>query len=182
VRCVTGTSPENPLEVPVARLSGVCRSCLRPGFRDPVRVPDHNACYTRIARHPRATARAFTSLFGDHTRCKSFPSAVLFQLPGPSLVADSRRRLLVRSLLLEARPEDATPVDLRASRRRGWTNSRLRESATRLDPGNWKRTAVGKLLQRVGSQRSEVKTRAPLVGAKRFRGNKRCDLGPEPDL
>ncbi len=37
----------------------------------------------------------------DHTRRKSFPSAVLFQLPGSSLVADSRRRLLVRFLLLE---------------------------------------------------------------------------------
>jgi hypothetical protein len=72
-----------------------------PIFGDPVRVPDHNACYPRIARHPRATARAFTSRFGYHTRCKSFPSAVLFQLPGSSLVAESRRRLLVRSLLLE---------------------------------------------------------------------------------
>jgi hypothetical protein len=72
-----------------------------PIFRDLVRVPDHSAYYPRIARHPRATARAFTSPFGDNTCRKSFPSAVLFQLPGPSLVADSRRRLLVRSLLLE---------------------------------------------------------------------------------
>jgi hypothetical protein len=44
---------------------------------------------------------AFTSLFYDHTRCKSLPTAIRLQLPGPSLVADSRRRLLVRSLLLE---------------------------------------------------------------------------------
>jgi hypothetical protein len=72
-----------------------------PIFRDPVRVPDHNACYPRIARHPRATARAFTSLFGYHTRRKSVLPAVLFQLPGSSLVTESRRRLLVRSLLLE---------------------------------------------------------------------------------
>jgi hypothetical protein len=42
---------------------------------------------------------AFTSIFYDHTRCKNFPTAVHFQLPGPSLVAESRRRLLVRSLL-----------------------------------------------------------------------------------
>jgi hypothetical protein len=42
---------------------------------------------------------AFTSLFYDHTRCKSFSTAIPLQLPGPSLVADSRRRLLVRSLL-----------------------------------------------------------------------------------
>ncbi len=62
-----------------------------PIFRDPVRVPDHNDCYPRIARHPRATARTFTSLFRDYTRHKSFPSAILLQLPGPSLVADSRR-------------------------------------------------------------------------------------------
>jgi hypothetical protein len=41
----------------------------------------------------------FTSLFYDHTRRKNFPTAVHLQLPGPSLVADSRRRLLVRSLL-----------------------------------------------------------------------------------
>jgi hypothetical protein len=54
-----------------------------------------------IVRRPRATARALTSLFYDHTRCKSFPTAVRFQLPGPSLVTDSRRPLLVRSLLLE---------------------------------------------------------------------------------
>jgi len=73
-------------------------------FRDPVRVPDHNACYPRIARHPRATARAFTSLFGYHTRRKSVLPAVLFQLPGPSLVTESRRRLLVRSLLRELNP------------------------------------------------------------------------------
>ena len=52
----------------------------------------------------------------------------------------------------------------RSSRRRERTSSHLRESATRLDPGNWKRTAAGKLLQRVGSKRSEVKTRALLVG------------------
>jgi hypothetical protein len=44
---------------------------------------------------------AFSSLFYDYTRCKSFPTAVRFQLPGPSLVADSRRLPLVRSLLLE---------------------------------------------------------------------------------
>jgi hypothetical protein len=37
--------------------------------------------------------------------------------------------------------------------RRGRTNSSLRESVTRLSPGNWKRTAVGKLLQRVRSRR-----------------------------
>ena len=42
---------------------------------------------------------AFASLFYDHTRCKNFPTAVRLQLPGPSLVAESRRRLLVRSLL-----------------------------------------------------------------------------------
>ena len=42
---------------------------------------------------------AFSSLFYDHTRCKSFPTAIHLQLPGPSFVADSRRRLLVRSLL-----------------------------------------------------------------------------------
>jgi len=42
---------------------------------------------------------AFTSLFYDHPRCKNFPSAVRLQLPGLSFVADSRRRLLVRSLL-----------------------------------------------------------------------------------
>jgi hypothetical protein len=41
----------------------------------------------------------FTSLFYDHTRCKNFPTAVRLQLPGSSLVADSQRRLLVRSLL-----------------------------------------------------------------------------------
>jgi hypothetical protein len=70
-----------------------------PTFRDPVRVPDHNACYPGIIRRPRATARVFASLFYDHTRCKSLPAAVRFQLPGLSLVADSRRRLLVRSLL-----------------------------------------------------------------------------------
>ena len=50
---------------------------------------------------PTGGARVFTSLFYDPTRCKSFPSAVRFQLPGSSLVADTRRRLLVRSLLLE---------------------------------------------------------------------------------
>jgi hypothetical protein len=72
-----------------------------PIFGDPVRVPDHNSCYPGIARHPQATARVFASLFYDHTRCKSFPTSVRFQSPGPSLVADSRRRLLVRSLLLE---------------------------------------------------------------------------------
>ena len=44
---------------------------------------------------------AFTSLLYDHTRRKNFPTAVCFQLPGLSLVADSRRRPLVRSLLLE---------------------------------------------------------------------------------
>src|ERR1700689_3397233 len=32
---------------------------------------------------------------------RAFPTAVRFQLPGPSLVADSRRPPLVRSLLLE---------------------------------------------------------------------------------
>jgi hypothetical protein len=42
---------------------------------------------------------AFTSLFYDHPRCENFPIAAGLQLPGPSLVADSRRRLLVRSLL-----------------------------------------------------------------------------------
>jgi hypothetical protein len=42
---------------------------------------------------------AFTSLFYDHPRCKNFPTAAGLQLPEPSLVADSRRRLLVRSLL-----------------------------------------------------------------------------------
>jgi hypothetical protein len=72
-----------------------------PIFGDPVLVPDHNACHPGIVRHPRATTRAFTSLFHDHIRCKSFPTAVRFQLPGPSTVADSRRPLLVRSLLLE---------------------------------------------------------------------------------
>jgi hypothetical protein len=41
----------------------------------------------------------YASLFYDHTRCESFPTTADFQLPGPSLVADSRRRLLVRSLL-----------------------------------------------------------------------------------
>jgi hypothetical protein len=50
---------------------------------------------------PTSGARVFTSLFYDPTRCKSFPSAVRFQLPGSSLVADSRRRLLVHPLLLE---------------------------------------------------------------------------------
>jgi hypothetical protein len=35
----------------------------------------------------------------DRTHCKSFPSTVRFQLPGSSLVADSRRPLLVRPLL-----------------------------------------------------------------------------------
>jgi hypothetical protein len=49
--------------------------------------------------NPRATARVFTSFFYDHTRCKNFPAAVRFQLPGLSLVAESRRRLSVRSLL-----------------------------------------------------------------------------------
>jgi hypothetical protein len=42
---------------------------------------------------------AFTSLFYDHTRRKNFPTAVRFQLPGLNLVAESRRRLLVCSLL-----------------------------------------------------------------------------------
>jgi hypothetical protein len=42
---------------------------------------------------------ALTSIFYDHNRCMNFPAAVHIQLPGPSLVADSRRRLLVRSLL-----------------------------------------------------------------------------------
>jgi hypothetical protein len=35
----------------------------------------------------------------DYTRCESFPTTVRFQLPGLSLVADSLRLLLVRSLL-----------------------------------------------------------------------------------
>ena len=43
-----------------------------PIFRDPVRVPDHNACYPGIARHPRATARAFTSLFGTTLVARAF--------------------------------------------------------------------------------------------------------------
>jgi hypothetical protein len=37
-------------------------------------------------------------LFFDHTRCKSFPIAIQLQLPGLSIVADTRRRLLVRPL------------------------------------------------------------------------------------
>ena len=32
---------------------------------------------------------------------RAFPTAICFQLPGPSLVADSRRPPLIRSLLLE---------------------------------------------------------------------------------
>jgi hypothetical protein len=39
-----------------------------------------------------------------------------------------------------------------------------------------------KALAASGILRSEVKARASLVGAKRFQDNKRCDLGPEPDL
>jgi hypothetical protein len=41
----------------------------------------------------------FTSLFHDHSRCKKLPTAIRLQLPGLSLVDDSRRRLLVPSLL-----------------------------------------------------------------------------------
>ena len=70
-----------------------------PIFRDLVRVPDHNACSPRNHAVPTNSASAFTSLSHDHTRCKSLLTAVLLQLPGSSLVADSRRRLLVRSLL-----------------------------------------------------------------------------------
>jgi hypothetical protein len=44
---------------------------------------------------------ASSSLFYDYTRRKSFPTAVPFQLPGPSLVAESRGPPSVRSLLLE---------------------------------------------------------------------------------
>jgi hypothetical protein len=47
---------------------------------------------------------AFTSLFHDHTRCNNFPTAIHIQLPGPSLVADSRERLLVRTLLWKIAP------------------------------------------------------------------------------
>jgi hypothetical protein len=69
-----------------------------PIFGDPVLVPDHNASY-RESFGTHEPKPAFTSLFYDDTRCKSFPTTAHFQLPGPSLVADSRRRLLVRSLL-----------------------------------------------------------------------------------
>jgi len=37
-------------------------------------------------------------LFFDHIRCKSLPTAIQLQLPGLSIVADTRRRLLVRPL------------------------------------------------------------------------------------
>jgi hypothetical protein len=38
-----------------------------PTFRDPVRVPDHNACYPGIIRHPRAVARVFLTLLRSHS-------------------------------------------------------------------------------------------------------------------
>jgi hypothetical protein len=61
------------------------------------------------------TALAIPESFGTHERqpvllphssmitfaARAFPTAVRFRLPGPSLVADSRRPPLVRSLLLE---------------------------------------------------------------------------------
>jgi len=59
-----------------------------PIFGDPVLVPDHNACHPGIVRHPRATARAFTSLFHDHIRCKSFSN----RRPFPVARTESRCR------------------------------------------------------------------------------------------
>jgi hypothetical protein len=56
-----------------------------PIFRDLVRVPDHNACYPESFGTHELTP-VFTSLFYDHTRCKSLPTAVRLQLPGLSLL------------------------------------------------------------------------------------------------
>jgi hypothetical protein len=42
-----------------------------------------------LGTHELSLARS--SLFSDHCRRKNFLAAISFQLPGPSLVADSRR-------------------------------------------------------------------------------------------
>jgi len=100
---------------PIARYSsGFFILSLRPRCPGPFQGGLPRADFQRYGSGPRSQrllsrnrlaptggARVFTSLFYDPTRCKSFPSAIRFQLPGSSLVADSRRRLLVRSLLLE---------------------------------------------------------------------------------
>ena len=70
-----------------------------PTFGDPVRVPDHNACHPEsFGTHERQPVLLPHSSY-DRTRCKGFPTAAIFQLPGLSLVSDSRSLLLVRPLL-----------------------------------------------------------------------------------
>jgi hypothetical protein len=61
-----------------------------PIFGDPVRLPDHNFGFLRITWDLRTCARSPVALL-DHCRRKNFLAVILFQLPGPSLVADSRR-------------------------------------------------------------------------------------------
>ncbi len=55
---------------------------------------------------------AFTSLFHDHTRCKSFRNRRPSPVAWPSLVADSQRRLLVHSPLLEDLSSAETNITL----------------------------------------------------------------------
>jgi hypothetical protein len=69
-----------------------------PIFGDPVLVPDHNACYPGIIRHPRAEARVFLTLLRSHS-LQELSDRRPSPVAGPSLVADSRSRLSVRPLL-----------------------------------------------------------------------------------